>query len=286
MSEFPNWPAGNKRFVRTHKHVISTEPITRTRTAQTDRRNRSQLWKDVTDVKDYNLLIIDNLCRTPVDYLIENWLNDFYDTRMNAEVRAARLRRTISELEKRYKGTGRESINWQFLKALRHQVLVMYSLQAETDKLIKAQPKPDGSSGHLSDISVKVFHELTEDMIRQATIIQANRKRDYKRAKNTTIPDQRVTRPRMDIPPGGPPRGGEPLGQQGRQGRGRPIGQAADTPAPRGPRSCLHRGINPLPHAFSKCPNKGESNRQSQKLKQHSNLNPAISTSWPFARDG
>ncbi|KNC79407.1 hypothetical protein SARC_08196, partial [Sphaeroforma arctica JP610] len=126
-----------------------------------------------------------------------------------------------------------------------------------------AQTKRDGSSGHLSDISEKVFRELTEDMIRQATITQANRKRDSKRARNDTIPDQRVTRRRVSIPLGGPPRGGgQPRGgeQQGGQGRGRPIGQATDTPAPRGPRPYPHCGINPSPHAFSKCTKEDESN--------------------------
>ncbi|KNC76873.1 hypothetical protein SARC_10649 [Sphaeroforma arctica JP610] len=141
-------------------------------------------------------------------YLLEKWLNDFYDTRMNVKVRAARLRRTMFELGKRFKGTEREAINWQLLKASRYQVLAMYNLQAETDKLIKAQTIPDGSSGHLSDISEKIFHELTEDMIKQGTILQANRKRENKRAKNTTVPEPRATRPKLDIPPGGLPKGG------------------------------------------------------------------------------
>ncbi|KNC81760.1 hypothetical protein SARC_05930 [Sphaeroforma arctica JP610] len=133
------------------------------RTALNNIRSTKQLWQDFTDVEDYNILIVDNLRRTPVDYLLEKWLNDFYDTRMKVEVRVARLRRTMFELEKRYKGTEREAINWQLLKAPRYQVLAMYGLQAETDKIIKAQTKPDGSSGHLSDISEKGFHPEGEE---------------------------------------------------------------------------------------------------------------------------
>ncbi|KNC84256.1 hypothetical protein SARC_03527 [Sphaeroforma arctica JP610] len=299
MSEFPMWPIGKQismadcrdtiEFVSVAKDLFAgtnmpliqylslvqellrqTDATEVSRTALNNIRSTKQLWQDFTDVKDYNILVIDNLRRTPIDYLLEKWLNDFYDTRMNVEVRAARLRHTMFELEKRYKGTEREAINWLLLKASRYQVLVMSGLQAETDKIIKAQTKPDGSSRHLSDISEKVFHELTEDMIRQSTITQANRKREAKRAKNALAYEPLVTRPRLEILQGGPPRGGGATscggaprggGPPGEQVRGRPIGQATDTPAPRGPRPCPHCGANPSPHAFSKCPNKVNSNR-------------------------
>ncbi|KNC81960.1 hypothetical protein SARC_05751 [Sphaeroforma arctica JP610] len=72
------------------------------RTALNNTRSSQQLWKDCTDGEVYNILIIDNLRHTPVNYLLEKWLNDFYNAR-----RAARLRRTMLELEKRCKGTGR-----------------------------------------------------------------------------------------------------------------------------------------------------------------------------------
>ncbi|KNC84395.1 hypothetical protein SARC_03388 [Sphaeroforma arctica JP610] len=180
MSENPKWPThkyvsmadsrdkiefvsvAKDLFASTNMSVVQYLSLVQELLRQTDAtevshtalkniRSSKQLWKDFTDVED-NILIIDNLRRTLVYYLLEKWLNDFYDTRMNVEVRGARLRRTMFELEKRYKGTERESINRQFLKASRSQALVMYGLQAETDRLIKAQTKPDGSSGHLSDI--------------------------------------------------------------------------------------------------------------------------------------
>ncbi|KNC77653.1 hypothetical protein SARC_09893 [Sphaeroforma arctica JP610] len=78
---------------------------------------------------------------------------------------------------------------------------------SRTDKMIKAQTKPDGSSEHMSDITKKVFHELPEDLVRQATIPQANRNRECRRVRITTIPDQRVNRPRLDMPIGGPSTG-------------------------------------------------------------------------------
>ncbi|KNC86709.1 hypothetical protein SARC_01175 [Sphaeroforma arctica JP610] len=156
MSEFPKWPVGKyvsmadcrdtiefvsvakDLFASTNMPLIQCLSLVQELLRQTVRlnniRSTKRLWQDFTDVEDYNILIIDNLRRIPVDYLLEKWLNDLYDTRMNVKVRAARLRRTMFELEKRYKGTTeRVAINWQFLKASRYQVLVMYGLQAETD---------------------------------------------------------------------------------------------------------------------------------------------------------
>ncbi|KNC86077.1 hypothetical protein SARC_01769 [Sphaeroforma arctica JP610] len=143
MSEFSKWPThkydsmadcryaiefvyvAKDLFARTNMPLVQylslvqellrqTDATEVSRTALNNIRSSRQLWKDFTDVEDYNISIIDNLRRTPVDCLLERWLNDFYDTRMNVEVRAARLRRTMFELEKGYKNNVRESINRQF----------------------------------------------------------------------------------------------------------------------------------------------------------------------------
>ncbi|KNC85518.1 hypothetical protein SARC_02319 [Sphaeroforma arctica JP610] len=132
----------------------------------------------------------------------------------------------------------------------------MYSLQAKTDKLIKAQTKPDGSSEHLSGISEKLIASVTtSEQETQPFLTREPLVQDWTYLQGVHPEGREGERaPRR----GGPPRGG---GQQGGQGRDHPIGQATNTPAPRGPKPCPHCGTNLSPHAYSKCPNKGESNR-------------------------
>lgn len=141
-------------------------------------RDNPELTKDFTCVEDYNILIINTLRKTPIDYLYEKWLLDLHDKTLNVEVRSERLRKTLKEIDNRYGAIkDREPMHVQLLKLDRYQTLTYYGLQTEVDRLIKAQTGTDGKSGHLSDISEQTFYELTDDYIRQATAIQATRKR-------------------------------------------------------------------------------------------------------------
>ncbi|KNC87062.1 hypothetical protein SARC_00806 [Sphaeroforma arctica JP610] len=102
MSEFPKWPIKKYVSMVDCRDTIEFVSVAKDLFASTN----MSLIQYLSLVQE----LLRQTCAT------KKWLNDFYDTRMNINVRAARSRLTMLELEKQYKNTERESPNWQFLK--------------------------------------------------------------------------------------------------------------------------------------------------------------------------
>ncbi|KNC87647.1 hypothetical protein SARC_00276 [Sphaeroforma arctica JP610] len=117
--------------------------------------------------------------------MLEKFINDMQNTKMNVEVRTERVHKTMAMLEERYRNSDKEPIHLQILKVQRYLALKYYGLQSVVDILIKGDKQPDGSEGHLSDIEHTKFHTMTETHIRIASVTQAERMlRDQARAAN------------------------------------------------------------------------------------------------------
>lgn len=247
------------------QNVSKTDATEVTKSALKKIRDDPELTKDFTCVEDYNILIINTLRKTPVDYLYEKWLLDLHDKTLNVEVRAERLRKTLKEIDNRYGSIpDREPMHLQLLKIDRYQTLKYYGLQHEVDKIIKAQTGTEGTSGHLSDIPEHTFYALTEDLIRQATILQGNRMRSEQRRasrqQREVNPQSSTRNPRDDHYRGNTQ--GRGLDSEGGSHAGRTRNQAPTSRQQEGgtkrkwkyARACPHCGENPCEHEFKHCP--------------------------------
>ncbi|KNC84190.1 hypothetical protein SARC_03580 [Sphaeroforma arctica JP610] len=129
--------------------------------------------------------MIDRLRSQPVDYLLENFLNDMQNKKMNVEVRTERVHKTMAILKERYRNSDKRPIHLQILKVQRYIALRYYGLQSVVDTLIKSDKQPDRREGHLSDMDHGKFHTMTETHITTAAVTQAERMLRYQvRAAN------------------------------------------------------------------------------------------------------
>ncbi len=252
--------------------LIQTDATDVSKTAIRDIKKQPELTKDFTDATDYNILIINTLRKTPVDYLYEKWLADLHNTQLNVEVRSERLRRTLYEIQNRYDSIpGREPMHLQLLKVDRYQTLCYYGLQTDTDKIIRGQANEDGTGGHLSEIPEPTFYELTEDLIRTATKAQGDRIREEVNQailnaanRHQTPGGGRGTHTDNNSGGGGSNGGGGGSGGGSSDkggGRGRKTNPAQATNQGgkhkrkwKTARACPHCGENPCEHEFRLCP--------------------------------
>ncbi|KNC83147.1 hypothetical protein SARC_04598 [Sphaeroforma arctica JP610] len=145
------------------------------------RDSETQTTRHFTDPEQFNRIITDRLRSHPVDYILEKFINDMQNKKMNVEVRTERVHKTMAMLEERYCNSDKEPIHLQILKVQRYLALKYYGLQSVVDK----DKQPDGSEGHLSDIEHTKFYTMTENHIRIASVTQAERMlRDQARAAN------------------------------------------------------------------------------------------------------
>ncbi|KNC84674.1 hypothetical protein SARC_03108 [Sphaeroforma arctica JP610] len=146
----------------------STDATEKTKSVLNNLRDyETHATKHIKDPEQFNRIIIDRLRPHPVDYLLEKFLNDLQNKKMNVEVRTERVHKTMAMLEERYRDSDKEPIHFQILKVQRYQALKYYGLQPVVDTLIKGDKQPDGSEGHLSDIEHTKLHTMTETHIRR-----------------------------------------------------------------------------------------------------------------------
>ncbi|KNC77280.1 hypothetical protein SARC_10258 [Sphaeroforma arctica JP610] len=140
------------------------------------RDSETHAARHFTDPEQFNRIIIDRLRSHPVDYLLEKFLNDMQNKKMNVEVRTERVHKTMAMLEERYRNIDKESIHCQILKVQRYLALKYHGLQSVMDTLIKGDKQPDESEGHLSDMDHAKFHFMTEAHIsEQQTSVTTHR---------------------------------------------------------------------------------------------------------------
>ncbi|KNC71525.1 hypothetical protein SARC_15937, partial [Sphaeroforma arctica JP610] len=164
----------------------STDATEKTKSVLNNLRDsETHATRHFTDPEQFNGIIIDRLLSHPVDDLLEKFLNDMQNKKMNVEVRTERVHTTMAMLEERYRNSDKEPIHFQILKVQRYLALKYYRLQSVVDTLIEGDKQPDGSEGHLSDMDHAKFHTMTATHIRTAAVTQAEHMlRDQVRAAN------------------------------------------------------------------------------------------------------
>ncbi|KNC80965.1 hypothetical protein SARC_06697 [Sphaeroforma arctica JP610] len=139
------------------------------------RDSETYTTKHFNEPEQFNTIILDRLRPHPVDYLLEKFLNDMQNKKMNVEVRTERVHKAMAILEERYRNSDTNTIHLQLLKVQRYHALMYYRQQARVNALIKANKQPDGGEGRLSDIEQTKFHTMAEASIRAASNVQGDR---------------------------------------------------------------------------------------------------------------
>ncbi|KNC85517.1 hypothetical protein SARC_02318 [Sphaeroforma arctica JP610] len=118
----------------TRNLLDSTDATEKTKSVPNNLRDSEKhTTKRIKEPEQFNRIIIDRLMPYPVDYLLEKFLNDMQNKKLNVEVRTERAHKTMVMLEESYRNSDTEPIHFQLLRVLRYQSLMYYGQQTQVE---------------------------------------------------------------------------------------------------------------------------------------------------------